>query len=65
VLPDFMVFLNYKELPWFWHGFDMFWFAMIMVGGAGPARAGLRLAGVPLAGHGVYLSIITRRSPMR
>ena len=22
VLPDFMVFLNYKELPWFWHGFD-------------------------------------------
>ena len=31
VLPDFMVFLNYKELPWFWHGFDMFWFAMAMV----------------------------------
>ena len=31
VLPDFMVFLNYKELPWFWHGMDMFWFAMIMV----------------------------------
>src|SRR6185369_8352371 len=23
--------LNYKELPWFWHGFDMFWFAMLMV----------------------------------
>ena len=31
VLPDFMVFLNYKELPWFWHGFDMFWFAILMV----------------------------------
>src|SRR5689334_7249161 len=31
ILPDFMVFLNYKELPWFWHGFDMFWFAMLMV----------------------------------
>jgi len=31
VLPDFMVFLNYKELPWYWMGFDMFWFAMIMV----------------------------------
>jgi len=31
ILPDFMVFLNWKELPWFWHGFDMFWFAMIMV----------------------------------
>ena len=23
ILPDFMVFLNYKELPWFWHGFDI------------------------------------------
>ncbi len=24
LLPDFMVFLNWKELPWFWHGFDQF-----------------------------------------
>src|SRR6185437_774454 len=31
VLPDFMVFLNYKELPWFWHGFDHFWYAALMV----------------------------------
>ena len=31
VLPDFMVFLNYKELPWFWQGFDMWWFAFLMV----------------------------------
>ncbi|MEX0955870.1 MAG: urea ABC transporter permease subunit UrtC [Rhizobiaceae bacterium] len=31
ILPDFMVFLNYKELPWFWYGFDQFWFAMLMV----------------------------------
>src|SRR5690348_1115268 len=30
VLPDFMVFLNWKELPWYWHGFDMFWFAALM-----------------------------------
>ena len=30
-LPDFMVFLNLKELPWFWKGFDNFWYAMIMV----------------------------------
>ncbi len=30
VLPDFMVFLNWTELPWFWHGFDMFWFASAM-----------------------------------
>ncbi len=31
VLPDFMVFLNWKDLPWYWHGFDMFWFAALMV----------------------------------
>jgi len=31
VLPDFMVFLNWKELPWYWYGFDKFWFAALMV----------------------------------
>src|SRR5580704_11211046 len=31
VLPDFMVFLNYKSLPWFWHGFNHFTFAMAMM----------------------------------
>jgi urea transport system permease protein len=31
ILPDFMVFLNWKELPWFWYGFDKFWFAALMV----------------------------------
>ena len=31
VLPDFMVFSNWSELPWYWHGFDQFWFAAIMV----------------------------------
>ncbi len=30
LLPDFMVFLGYTELPWFWYGFDMFWFAAVM-----------------------------------
>jgi len=30
-LPDFMVFLNWEELPWYWLGFDFFWFAMLMV----------------------------------
>ncbi|MBF0219448.1 MAG: urea ABC transporter permease subunit UrtC [Gammaproteobacteria bacterium] len=30
-LPDFMVFLNWDSLPWFWYGFDMFWFAALMV----------------------------------
>jgi urea transport system permease protein len=31
VLPDFMVFLNWQELPWFWWGFDHFAWAMAMV----------------------------------
>jgi urea transport system permease protein len=30
-LPDFMVFLDWKELPWFWLGFDNFFFALAMV----------------------------------
>ena len=30
-LPDFMVFLDWKELPWFWRGFDRAWFAILMV----------------------------------
>ena len=30
-LPDFMVFLNWQELPWYWFGFDNFAFAMLMV----------------------------------
>lgn len=61
VLPDFMVFLNWDELPWFWLGMDQFWFAMLMV----LVVPGL-LAFVFgwLAFHsrvtGVYLSIITQ-----
>ena len=52
ILPDFMVFLNYPELPWYWYGFDMFWFAALMVHrGAGPARLLLRLARIPLPRH--------------
>lgn len=30
-LPDFMVFLNWESLPWYWQGFDMFWFALLMI----------------------------------
>jgi len=30
LLPDFMVFLNWHELPWFWQGFNSFSFAMLM-----------------------------------
>lgn len=31
ILPDFMVFLNWKALPWYWYGFDHFWFAAVMI----------------------------------
>ncbi len=31
LLPDFMVFLNWQELPWYWHGFNHFPFALLMV----------------------------------
>ena len=31
ILPDFMVFLNWKELPWYWYGFDWFPFPLLMV----------------------------------
>lgn len=31
ILPDFMVFLNWKELPFYWHFFDHFWYALVMI----------------------------------
>src|SRR5947209_452777 len=31
VLPDFMVFLNWPELPVYWYGFDWFAYAALMV----------------------------------
>ncbi|MGE0563219.1 MAG: urea ABC transporter permease subunit UrtC [Pseudolabrys sp.] len=31
ILPDFMVFLNWKELPFYWYGFDWFGYAALMV----------------------------------
>ena len=30
-LPDFMVFLDWKELPWYWYGFDYFSFALLII----------------------------------
>jgi urea transport system permease protein len=30
-LPDFMVFLDWKALPWFWHGSDSFLWALAMI----------------------------------
>src|SRR5687768_7086134 len=61
ILPDFMVFLNYKELPWFWYGFDMFWFAMVMVVLV-PALLAFVFGWFAFRSRvtGVYLSIITQ-----
>lgn len=60
-LPDFMVFLNWKELPWFWHGFDQFWFAMLMVV-AVPGLLAFVFGWFAFRSRvtGVYLSIITQ-----
>ena len=61
VLPDFMVFLNWKELPWFWHGFDSFPFAALMVFLA-PGLLALVFGFLAFRSRvsGVYLSIITQ-----
>src|SRR5216683_2066264 len=61
ILPDFMVFLNYKELPWFWHGFDHFWFAAPMIVIV-PSLLALALGWFAFRSRvtGVYLSIITQ-----
>ena len=61
VLPDFMVFLNYKELPWFWHGFDHFPFAALMVLVA-PGILAFVFGWLAFRSRvtGVYLSIITQ-----
>ena len=60
-LPDFMVFLNLKELPWFWQGFDNFWFAMIMVALV-PGILAFVFGALAFRSRvtGVYLSIITQ-----
>lgn len=61
VLPDFMVFLNWTDLPWFWHGFDMFWFAAVMVIIV-PGLLALTFGWLAFRSRvtGVYLSIITQ-----
>ncbi len=60
-LPDFMVFLDWQELPWYWYGFSNFGFALLMallvpgvlayVFGFFAFRSRIR---------GVYFSIITQ-----
>ncbi|MGQ0502748.1 MAG: urea ABC transporter permease subunit UrtC [Panacagrimonas sp.] len=61
VLPDFMVFLNWKELPWFWHGMDHFGFAVLMVMAA-PGLLAYVFGWFAFRSRvtGVYLSIITQ-----
>ncbi|MEJ2621906.1 MAG: urea ABC transporter permease subunit UrtC [Candidatus Thiodiazotropha sp.] len=61
ILPDFMVFLNWHSLPWFWYGFDMFWFAMLMVM-ALPGVLAFVFGWLAFRSRvtGVYLSIITQ-----
>jgi urea ABC transporter permease protein UrtC len=61
VLPDFMVFLNWKELPWYWHGFDSFPFALLMVVVV-PGLLALVFGWFAFRSRvtGVYLSIITQ-----
>ena len=60
-LPDFMVFLNWKELPWFWHGFDNPGFAILMVLLV-PGLLALVFGWLAFRSRvsGVYLSIITQ-----
>ena len=60
-LPDFMVFLNWQELPWYWYGFDMFWFAMLMVMLI-PGLLAFVFGWLAFRSRvtGVYLSIITQ-----
>ena len=61
LLPDFMVFLAYKSLPWYWHGFNNFWFAAVMVV-AIPGLLALVFGYFAFRSRitGVYLSIITQ-----
>ncbi|KTS37351.1 amino acid ABC transporter permease [Methylobacterium indicum] len=61
ILPDFMVFLNYKSLPWYWHGFDWFPFAAVMVLLV-PGLLAFVFGWLAFRSRvtGVYLSIITQ-----
>ncbi|HZF35253.1 MAG TPA: urea ABC transporter permease subunit UrtC [Candidatus Angelobacter sp.] len=60
-LPDFMVFLNWQELPWYWYGFDRFWFAALMVVVV-PGTLAFLVGWFAFRSRvtGVYLSIITQ-----
>jgi len=60
-LPDFMVFLNWTKLPWYWTGFDLFPVAALMVLVA-PGLLAFVFGWFAFRSRvtGVYLSIITQ-----
>ena len=61
ILPDFMVFLNWKALPWFWYGFNHFVFALVMMALV-PALLAAVFGWFAFRSRvtGVYFSIITQ-----
>ena len=60
-LPDFMVFLDWKELPWYWIGSDSFFWALFLVA-AVPALVAFVFGFFAFRSRikGVYFSIITQ-----
>ena len=60
-LPDFMVFLNWTELPWYWAGSDNA-FVMILLVFAGPGLLAYIFGTLAFRSRvsGVYLSIMTQ-----
>jgi urea transport system permease protein len=60
-LPDFMVFLDWKELPWYWRGSEHFWRSGLLVVLA-PGLLALAFGFFAFRSRirGVYFSIITQ-----
>jgi len=60
-LPDFMVFLDWKEFPWYWAGTDQFWWAVVLVV-AVPGLVAFVFGYLAFRSRikGVYFSIITQ-----
>jgi urea transport system permease protein len=60
-LPDFMVFLDWKELPWYWYGFSNFGFACVMaLAVPGLLAYAFGFFAFRSRIRGVYFSIITQ-----
>jgi urea transport system permease protein len=60
-LPDFMVFLDWHALPWYWHGTEHLWYALLLVVLVPAALAWVfGFFTFRSRVRGVYLSIITQ-----